>query len=89
MKTEGERIVKVETELNNVSKNVDEIKNEIRSLQVDIRTFIASADERYSSKKEMAEIKAIATTRVWQASLLSGLLMTMITFFVTQYFSGK
>lgn len=83
-KPEAERIAIVETMISNLEKRVDagfaEVKTELRALGVKV----GSLHDGYATKADLEEVKKIATSRLWQATVLTAILTALIVYLITK-----
>lgn len=93
-KPTGERIASLEATMASLEKKVDtgfaEVKAEIKLLSAKIELIGDSSNDHFVSKKEfdeeIKEFKVLATTRLWQATVLTAALTALVTFLLTSYF---
>lgn len=100
IKPDGERIVAVETSLNDfkttISTGLAETKNDIKSLLLEIKNIQLLLQDRYVTKDEfVAEIKAIREAvsnnnkLSWLTHTLTAILTAVVSILITLFFSKR
>lgn len=84
-KTELERLSSVETAMNDINRRLSNIENTLGQYFDKLEKMIDTSNEKFATKADVEEVKKIATTRLWQATLLTVVLTSAITFLLMQY----